>query len=101
MSGDNQLKSAYELAMERLRAEEDEHGVQPVQPLSSEEKEEIKRFREEAKAKLAELEILHHDKLAGAQGDPEKLAKVEEQYRIDRQRVQSSLESAVNRVKKK
>ena len=100
MPEDEPLKSAYELAMERLRAEDREAGVEESKPLTDEQKQEIARLRKEAKAKLAELEILHRDAVAAAVDDPEKLQKVEEQHRVDRERVESRLESAVARVRR-
>ena len=99
MSKDEPLKSAYELAMERLRASDREAGVEEERPLTDEQKQEIARLRQEAKAKLAEMEILHRDAVDAAADDPEKLQKVKEQNRIDRERVESRLESAVARVR--
>jgi hypothetical protein len=99
MSEDKPLKSAYELAMERLRAEDREAGVEEPKPLTDKQKQEIARLRQEAKAKLAELEILHRDAASAAAEDTEKLQKVEEQHRIDRERIESRLESAVARVR--
>jgi hypothetical protein len=100
MPEDESLKSAYELAMERLKAQDREDGIEEDRPLTEEQKDEIARIRQEAKAKLAELEILHEDAVAAAAGDPEKLQKVEESYRTDRDRVESRVESAVARVKR-
>ena len=100
MPEDKPLKSAYELAMERLRAEDREAGVEEPKPLTDGQKKEIARLRQEAKAKLAELEILHRDAVTAAGDDAEKLLKVEEQHRIDRERVESRLESAVARVRR-
>lgn len=100
MPDDESLKSAYELAMERLKAQDREDGVEEDRPLTDEQKEEIARIRQEAKAKLAEMQILHADALMAAGGDPEKLQKVEEAYRADRKRVESRMESAIARVKR-
>jgi hypothetical protein len=97
---EDRLKSAYELAMERLRAEDDKKGVRPAKGLNAKQKKEIKRLREEARAKLAELEILHKKDVAAAQGDPEKLAELEQHYQIDRRRVESNLESAIERIRR-
>lgn len=96
---DAPLKSAYEIAMERLRAEDREAGIEDSKPLTAAQKDEIARLRQEAKAKLAELEIMRRDNLQGAAGDPEKIAEVEEHFRIDRGRVESSLEEAIAEVK--
>jgi hypothetical protein len=99
MSKDKPLKSAFELAMERLREQDREQGVEGARPLSRRQKEEIARLRQEAEAKLAELEILHRKDLATAPDDPAKLQEIEEHYRIDRRRVESGLESAIDRVR--
>jgi hypothetical protein len=96
------LKSAYELAMERLKAEDKKKGVS-TRPLTSKQKVEIQRLREEAKARLAEIEILYRDNRAAAAADPERTAELEEideHYATDRRRVESSLESAINGIKK-
>lgn len=98
---DKPLKSAYELAMERLRAKDREDGVESSRPLSDEQKEEIAKIRREGKAKLAELEIFRRDALREAAGDPEKIREVEEKYAVDRGRVESRTESAVARVKQR
>ena len=93
-------KSAYELAMERLRALDREAGVKEKRPLTARQKKKIAELRNEAGAKLAELEILHQRDRLAAQEDPAKLEELEERYRIDRARVESRVESAVARVKK-
>jgi hypothetical protein len=100
MPEDESLKSSYELAMERLKAQDREAGIEEERPLTAKQKEEIARIRQEAKAKLAEMEILHRDALAAGGGDPEEIRKVEESYRADRDRVESRMESAIARVKR-
>jgi hypothetical protein len=97
---DKPLKSAYELAMERLKAKDREEGVEDSGPLSKKQKERIAELRQEAQAKLAELEILHQKNLAGTPRDPDEVQKLEENYRTDRARVDSRLESAIARVKR-
>ncbi len=99
MSDDRPLKSAYELAMERLKARDREEGVEESKPLTRAQKDEIARLRREAEAKLAEMEILHRKDLEAAGADPEKVADLEEKHRKDRARVESRLESAVARVR--
>jgi len=94
------LKSAYELAMERLKAKDRDDGVEESGPLTSAQKSRIAEVRQEAQAKLAELEILHKKNLAGTRGDPDEVKKIEEHYRTDRSRVESRLESAIARVKR-
>ena len=100
MSKESPLKSAYELALERLAKRDREAGVEHAVPLTDAQKAEIARLRQESKAKQAELEILHGKNLEGTQGDPAKIAEVEEHLAIDRRRVDSSLESAIARVRR-
>ncbi len=97
---DEALKSSYELAMERLRAKDRAEGVEHEE-LTDAQKEEIARLRQEAKAKIAEIEILHKDALAASGGDPEERRKIEEAYRVDRERVESRMETKVAAVKKR
>jgi hypothetical protein len=96
----DELKSAYELALERLRERDRQEGIEEAKPLTRPQKETIARLRREAEAKLAELEILHRKNLAGAGSEPERLQEIEEHYRIDRARVDSKLESEIARVRR-
>ena len=97
---DEPLKSAYELAMERLKAKDREEGIVEDKPLNASQKTRIAELRQEAKAKLAELEILHGKNLAGTGGDPAAVMKIEENYATDRGRIESRLESAIAKVKR-
>jgi hypothetical protein len=95
------LKSAFELAMERLEAEDARQGRRR-KPLSDRQKTEIRELRAEAQAKLAEIEILHREQLAELKTDPERAEErkeLEERYEIDRRRIESNLESKIERVK--
>ena len=98
MGDDAPLKSAYELAMERLRAKDREEGAAEKKPLAPEQKQRIAELRAAARAKLAELEILHRDQRAASGGDAEKIAQLDERYDIDRRRVESRLESDIAAV---
>ena len=95
MSDEERPKTAYELAMERLREKDREEGTAEHRPLDADQKRRIAELRSTAKAKLAELEILHRDQSAAAGGDAVKLAELDERYEIDRRRVESRLESDV------
>ena len=96
----DELKSAYELAMERLRDKDREAGVEQQKPLTDKQKKEIARLRQEAKAKLAEFEILHTDAVKASADHPEEVAKILERHDIDRNRINSRLESAIAKVKR-
>jgi glutamate synthase domain-containing protein 1 len=101
MAKDEPLKSAYELAMERLRAKDREAGVDEPTRLTAEQKKEITELRQAAKAKLAEIEIMHRKQMANAvAGAPEEIEQIEERLRVDRRRVESKLESDIALVKR-
>lgn len=91
-------KSAYELAMERLSAQDRAAGIEK-RPLSADQKKRIAEIRTRARAKLAELEILRGKSIAEVRGDGEKLAKIDERYEIDRGRIDSRLEADVRRIR--
>ena len=97
MSDDAPLKSAYEIAMERLRAEDRAAGTEKTAPLTKKQKARIAELRAATKAELAQLEIMRKQDLAGA--DPGKVAELEENYLRDRRRAQSALEEAIARVR--
>jgi len=92
-------KSAYELAMERLRKKDREEGVEE-RPISDELRASIAEVRKVYEAKLAEREILHHSALAKAL-DPDSRAAVEEEYRRDRERIGSERDRKLDELRRK
>jgi len=98
VSHDKPLKSAFELAMEKLRHSDRQSGEE-TRALTAQQKKRIAALRQAAEAKLAEIEILHRGKRAEAASDAAALEKLEEHYAIDRRRVQSKLESDIARVR--
>jgi len=99
MPKDERLKSAYELAMERLRERDREAGVEERGPLTEEQKLRIGEARQKAKAKLAEIEIMYRDKVSEAGGDPAKLDELDERLQIDRRRVESAEETEIAEIR--
>jgi hypothetical protein len=93
----DKLKTSFELAMERLRADDPAAGK--VKPLTSEKKEEIAEARRVAAARLAELEILFNDPLKRPR-DPADRQKAEAEYQIDRQRINADLERAIEAIRR-
>jgi hypothetical protein len=81
---DDAPKSAYELAMERLRQKDREEGV-IERPLTEEQKAAIAEARKVYEAKVAEREILHRDALGKARS-PEEVAKLNDELARDRDR---------------
>ena len=90
------IKSAYELALERLAAQ----GIEGprAQELSEAAKQAIAEARRVTESRLAELEILHRAELAKL-GDPAARAEQEARYRRDRERAEAGGERAVARLR--
>jgi primosomal protein N'' len=81
---DSAPKTAYELAMERLRQKDKEGGV-VEHPLTDEQKKAIAEARRVYEAKVAEREILHRDALRQAKSH-EEVQKLNEELAMDRDR---------------
>jgi hypothetical protein len=94
---DEAPKSAYELAMARLRRKDAEDGVEE-RAVTDEQRAEIAELRRVYEAKVAEAEILHKSKLSGI-FDPEERAKLAEGHRRDLQRLQDERERKLARVR--
>ena len=97
----DELKSAYELAMEKLRRKDKEAAAGSAEPrkLTAKQKERIAAIRQEIGAKLAEREILFKSERRGARGDAEAIAKIEDAYRRDREHLQSRQEERIREVR--
>jgi hypothetical protein len=97
MSEDDAPKTAYELAMERLRKKDAESGEEP-RPLDDEQRAAIAEARRVAEAKLAEREILYQSARRGA-ADPESLQALEDDYRRDRERIVSERDRRIEGIR--
>ena len=95
--GDDRLKSAYELAMERFQKKDAEAGV-TQQPLTDAQKAEIADVRNRYQAKIAELEILHRGQVAGMM-DPSARDQAEADYRSERGRLERERDSKVEQAR--
>jgi len=95
------LKSAYELAIEKLNQKDKESPPDSTAPkkLTLRQKERIGEIRREIEAKLAEREILFKSEKRAARGNMEQLTKIEESYRRDREHLLSRQEERVREVK--
>ena len=91
-------KTAFELAMERLNAEDREAGTQET-ALSPQQKEAIAEARRIASSRLAEREILFRDSMKRTP-DPETRAKAESEYHVDRQRINDDCERAIEEIRR-
>jgi hypothetical protein len=95
---DEAPKSAYELAMERLRRQDREAGIEE-KPVSEEQRARIAEVRRVYEAKLAERQILHQAALRKAGHDPAAVEALEEEYRRDRERLGSERERKVEEAR--
>lgn len=89
------MKSAYELAMERL------NKSQPVVKLTDEQKKDLAELDSKYAAKIAEREIFLKGQLqkAAEKGDPEEYQQIEQQLVRDRKALQSELEEKKEKVR--
>ncbi|HEV8121151.1 MAG TPA: hypothetical protein VGQ67_09175 [Candidatus Polarisedimenticolia bacterium] len=92
-------KSAWELALEKLQKQDRERGETGPGALSDAQKKAITDVRAKFQARLAEAEILHQDRRKTAE-EPEALAKIEEEYQIDRRRLEEQRDAEIERLRR-
>lgn len=90
------MKSAYDLALERLAAQ----GVEQPrgEALTEATKQALAAARKLTEAKIAELEILHRDQMTKL-ADPAKRAEQEEFYRRERESIERDGEARVEKIR--
>ena len=91
------LKSAIELAMERLRQKDAEAGVES-RPLSDRQKAAIAEVRNVYEAKIAEVEVMHRSKLRAAV-DLATRETLEQEYRRERERLSGERDSKIEKLR--
>jgi hypothetical protein len=91
-------KSAFDLAMERLRASDPAGAGE--KPLTTAQKEEIAEARRDAAARLAESEILFKDAMR-KNLEPAEREKAEGEYQVDRQRINDDRDRAIEVIKRR
>lgn len=97
MSDDSAPKSAYELAMERLRKKDEEAGIERRPPTEAQ-KAAIAEIRNLYEAKLAQLDVMHESKMRVAM-DPEVRATLEQEHRRERERLTSERDAKVEKAR--
>lgn len=90
------MKSAYELALERLERQGIERPREEA--LTPEVREQVAEARRQAEAKLAEIEILHRDRLKGLY-DPAKRQEEEETYLLERRRIEAERDRKIEKLR--
>lgn len=90
------MKSAYELALERM----EKQGIDRPREenLTSEAREKMAEARNKAEAKLAEMEILHKNSLKSVL-DPAKRQEQEEEYVRERRRVEEDRDRKIEELR--
>ncbi len=90
------MKTAYELAMERLNKDA------PANKLSAAQKKELAELDSKYAAKIAEREIALKDEIAraGEAGDCEKVGKLQERWTAERKKLHAELEEKKEQVRR-
>lgn len=90
------MKTAYELAMERL------NKSAPAKKMSAAQKQELAELDSKYAAKTAEREIALQDEIARAEaaGDLEKVGKLREQWVTERAKLKAELEGKKEQVRR-
>jgi len=94
---ENTLKSAVELAMERLRKQDADAGIEQLL-LTDEQKAAITEIRSFYGAKLAELEILQGSRLRRT-FDPAEREAIESEFRRDRERLSTERDAKIAKIR--
>jgi hypothetical protein len=97
MTDDTGPKTAYEVAMERLRMKDADAGIER-QVVTAAQKAAIAEIRNLYEGKLAQLEVLYEGHLRST-FDPAERATLEAQYRRDRERLNSERDVKVAKAR--
>jgi len=95
---DNVPKSAYELAMERLRKKDQDEGIIAV-PLSDEQRAQIAEVRNFYEAKIAEQKVLHESAMRRTLDAAERDTLVE-QHRRELEHFTSARDGKIEKIRR-
>ena len=93
------MKTAYELAMERLRKQDQEAGIE-TRTLTDEQKAEIAEVRRVYKARIAQEEVMFASKLRNTV-DPGERDTLQLQLRHERGRLTSEQETKIDKIRQR
>ena len=99
MLDDKPVKSAYELAMERLRKSDADAGIES-QTVTAEQKAAIAEIRNYYEAKMAEQQVLHQSTLR-KMADPAAREALEAEYRRARERLSSERDGKIEKIRRR
>ena len=92
------MKTAYELAMERLRKSDREAGVEE-RPLTDQQKAQIAEVRSLYKAKIAQEEVMHESRLRTTV-DPAERDLLQQLLRRERERLTSEQDAKIEKIRR-
>jgi len=95
---DNAPKSAYELAMERLRKKDQEEGITVV-PLTDQQRTQIAEVRSFYDAKIAEQTVLHESAMRRT-FDPAERDTLLEQHRREVEHFTSARDAKIEKIRR-
>ena len=97
MSEDKPLKSAVDLALERLKKRDKEEGIES-RPLTDAQKAAIAEARNFCQAKLAEREVLHQSAI-GRTMEPAERETMDAEYRRECERITSERDAKIQKTR--
>ena len=92
------LKSAVELAMERLRRQDADAGIES-RPLTDAQKASIAEVRNFYHAKMAQADVLRQSR-ARVTFNPEERQRIETEFRVDRERLTSERDAKIEKIRR-
>jgi hypothetical protein len=95
---DDAPKSAYELAMERLRKKDQDEGITAV-PLTDEQRAQIAEIRSFYEAKIAEQKVLHESAMRRTL-DPAERETLAQQHRREIEHFNSARDSKIEKIRR-
>ena len=97
MSEDKPLKSAVDLALERLKKRDQDAGIES-RPLTDAQKAAIAEARNFCQAKLAEREVLHQSAMRGTM-EPAERETMDADYRRECERFTSERDAKIQKIR--
>ena len=91
------LKSSYELALERLKKKDADAGV-VEHPLTDAQRAELAEVRNVYEAKLAQQDVLRHSGM-NKTFDPAELAVIDDEYRRERERLIAERDAKLEKIR--
>ena len=96
--GDDAPKSAYELAMERLRKKDSDEGITAV-PLTAEQRAQIAEIRSFYEAKIAEQKVLHESAMRRSL-DPAERDTLAQQHRRELEHFNAARDAKIEKIRR-